>query len=320
MPIRAIAKVEPLTTARALRGPFDYLLPERLGDVGVGTVLRVPFGRRRILGVVVELAERRPRRRSGSPSRSRRSRPGRRRSWSSSASGCARVLLDPGARARAGAAAGHRARRGPTAAPRHELRAAPDRRRRPRGSPAIGRRQRLGARSSSRAAASCAAPAAAARGRRRDACGGSSAAAWSELGAPRSSGARRRSGRRPAARGGSTAAQRRGGADRRRPRRRGRASCLLHGVTGSGKTEVYLAAPRRRSSGAGRDRARPRDRADAADRVAVRAALRRSGRDPPLGAAAGRAPRRVAAAAPRRGADLRRAALGRLRAGRATWG
>jgi primosomal protein N' (replication factor Y) (superfamily II helicase) len=53
----AIAKVEPLTTARALRGPFDYLLPERLGGVGVGSVLLVPFGRRRVLGVVVEVAE-----------------------------------------------------------------------------------------------------------------------------------------------------------------------------------------------------------------------------------------------------------------------
>ncbi len=53
-----IAKVEPLTTARALRGPFDYLLPERLGEVEVGTVLEVPFGHRRILGVVVALAER----------------------------------------------------------------------------------------------------------------------------------------------------------------------------------------------------------------------------------------------------------------------
>ena len=53
-----IAKVEPLTTARALRGPFDYRLPDRMRDVGVGTVLRVPFGRRRILGVVVDLAER----------------------------------------------------------------------------------------------------------------------------------------------------------------------------------------------------------------------------------------------------------------------
>lgn len=54
----AIAKVEPLTTARALRGPFDYRLPERMEGVGVGTVLRVPFGRRRVLGVVVEIAER----------------------------------------------------------------------------------------------------------------------------------------------------------------------------------------------------------------------------------------------------------------------
>ena len=52
-----IAKVEPLTTARALRGPFDYRLPERLGGVGVGSVLLVPFGRRRVLGVVVEVAE-----------------------------------------------------------------------------------------------------------------------------------------------------------------------------------------------------------------------------------------------------------------------
>ena len=54
----SIAKVEPLTTARALRGPFDYRLPEHFGDVGVGTVLLVPFGSRRVLGVVVDLAER----------------------------------------------------------------------------------------------------------------------------------------------------------------------------------------------------------------------------------------------------------------------
>lgn len=53
----SIARVEPLTTARALRGPFDYLIPDRLGEVRVGTVLEVPFGRRRITGVVVELAE-----------------------------------------------------------------------------------------------------------------------------------------------------------------------------------------------------------------------------------------------------------------------
>jgi len=53
----AIAKVEPLVTARALRGPFDYALPERLAGVGVGSVLVVPFGRRRVVGVVVEVAE-----------------------------------------------------------------------------------------------------------------------------------------------------------------------------------------------------------------------------------------------------------------------
>src|SRR6476659_10289257 len=53
----AIAKVEPLTTARALRGPFDYRLPAEMADVGVGSVVRVPFGRQRVLGVVVEVAE-----------------------------------------------------------------------------------------------------------------------------------------------------------------------------------------------------------------------------------------------------------------------
>src|SRR3954469_9048469 len=53
----AIAKVEPLVTARALRGPFDYRLPDRLAGVGVGSVLLVPFGRRRVVGVVVDVAE-----------------------------------------------------------------------------------------------------------------------------------------------------------------------------------------------------------------------------------------------------------------------
>ena len=54
----AIAKVEPLTTARALRGPFDYRLPPEMAGLGVGSVVRVPFGRqRRTLGVIVALAE-----------------------------------------------------------------------------------------------------------------------------------------------------------------------------------------------------------------------------------------------------------------------
>ena len=53
----AIAQVEPLTTARALRGPFDYRIPEGLRDVVVGSMLVVPFGRRDVVGVVVGLAE-----------------------------------------------------------------------------------------------------------------------------------------------------------------------------------------------------------------------------------------------------------------------
>ncbi len=53
-----IARVEPLTSTRAVRGPFDYLLPEEMADVEVGSMLVVPFGRRRMLGVVVGLSER----------------------------------------------------------------------------------------------------------------------------------------------------------------------------------------------------------------------------------------------------------------------
>jgi primosomal protein N' (replication factor Y) (superfamily II helicase) len=54
----AIAQVEPMTTARALRGPFDYRLPEGLDvDVEVGSMLVVPFGSRKVLGVVVGLAD-----------------------------------------------------------------------------------------------------------------------------------------------------------------------------------------------------------------------------------------------------------------------
>ena len=54
-----IAQIEPLTTARTLRGPFDYRLPPELldGAVEVGSMLVVPFGRREVLGVVVGLAE-----------------------------------------------------------------------------------------------------------------------------------------------------------------------------------------------------------------------------------------------------------------------
>ncbi len=44
-----VAQVEPLTTARALRGPFDYAVTD---DVGVGSILVVPFGGRELKGVV----------------------------------------------------------------------------------------------------------------------------------------------------------------------------------------------------------------------------------------------------------------------------
>jgi primosomal protein N' (replication factor Y) (superfamily II helicase) len=51
-----IARVEPLTLTRAVRGPFDYRLRPEQADVAVGALLRVPFGRRKTLGVVLELA------------------------------------------------------------------------------------------------------------------------------------------------------------------------------------------------------------------------------------------------------------------------
>ena len=50
----SVVHVEPLTTARALRGPFDYAAPE---GAGVGTRLVVPFGHRDVPGVVTGTAE-----------------------------------------------------------------------------------------------------------------------------------------------------------------------------------------------------------------------------------------------------------------------
>ena len=52
-----IAKVEPITTARSLRGPFDYRV-EPGDEVGKGSLLVVPFGRRDVTGVVVGMADR----------------------------------------------------------------------------------------------------------------------------------------------------------------------------------------------------------------------------------------------------------------------
>jgi primosomal protein N' (replication factor Y) len=53
-----VARVEPITLTRAVRGPFDYRLGPEHGDVTVGSLLAVPFGKRRVLGVVLALADR----------------------------------------------------------------------------------------------------------------------------------------------------------------------------------------------------------------------------------------------------------------------
>jgi primosomal protein N' (replication factor Y) len=51
-----IARIQPLTTTRRLAGPFDYALPA--DPVDVGSIVRVPFGRQALDGVVVGLADR----------------------------------------------------------------------------------------------------------------------------------------------------------------------------------------------------------------------------------------------------------------------
>src|SRR4051812_40548929 len=50
-----IARVEPLTTTRRLSGPFDYALPP--DPVDVGSIVSIPFGRQKLDGVVVGLAD-----------------------------------------------------------------------------------------------------------------------------------------------------------------------------------------------------------------------------------------------------------------------
>jgi primosomal protein N' (replication factor Y) (superfamily II helicase) len=53
-----IARVQPLTRTRAVRGTFDYLLSaEQAPIVSVGSVLRIRFGGQRTLGVVTALSE-----------------------------------------------------------------------------------------------------------------------------------------------------------------------------------------------------------------------------------------------------------------------
>ncbi len=49
-----IARIEPLTTTRRLSGPFDYLMPDE--PLEVGSLVRVPFGHQKLDGVVIALA------------------------------------------------------------------------------------------------------------------------------------------------------------------------------------------------------------------------------------------------------------------------
>jgi primosomal protein N' (replication factor Y) len=51
-----VAQVEPIVTTRAVRGPFDYRLDGLAGHVDVGTRLEIPFAGRTVVGVVTRLA------------------------------------------------------------------------------------------------------------------------------------------------------------------------------------------------------------------------------------------------------------------------
>ena len=319
----AIAKVEPLTTARALRGPFDYRLPERLGEVGVGSVLLVPFGRQRVIGVVVGVAESSelPPERLAEPIEALAAgatpelvRLGLRvaREYCSTPARGLELVLPPSV-GRGGARPGAEARE---ARRRHSGRPGGAWRRHPARATAAPRAGEAGPRR---------APGAAARGR-----GGGRPADAGPPGGPRAGELARRAAPAAAARGGGRRpidpavavgrAGRGGRGGRRRDgwRRRPRAPAPWgHGLgQDRGLPGGHRGGARARE---GRDRAGARDRADAPGDLALRGALRRPRGAASLAAGGGRAPRRVAALALRRGANLRRPALGRLRPGGRTW-
>ena len=281
-----IARVQPLTRTRAVRGPFDYRLASGQ-EVEVGSLLRVPFGARSSLGVVVELAERSeldPERLvepeavigAGVGADLVALADWMAREYCSTPSRALQLMLAPGAAAGTGAKLALVAELTPGRAALRSAIAGARLTDRQRDAP-----RRAGASGAPRSPRSSTPPG----------CGASSAVAWwPSTGAPRPRRPARVQigsglGRRAAAhrRAGAGAGPAGGGA--RAGPIRGHPGYLLQGVTGSGKTEVYLGAVAGGAAGGPYgDRPGAGDRAHPTGAVALSGALRRRRGRPALGA------------------------------------
>ena len=52
-----VVRIVPLTRTRAVKGRFDYLVPATAGEIRTGSVVRMPFAGRSVLGVVASVGE-----------------------------------------------------------------------------------------------------------------------------------------------------------------------------------------------------------------------------------------------------------------------